>query len=217
MADSSLQMQPGTVFLVGAGPGHPGLITRWGYDLLQRCDAVAYDALIPMELISGLPERVEKYYVGKRAGKHSMPQSQINELLVALSRRGLRVVRLKGGDPFVFGRIGEEAAYLSAAGIPVVMVPGVTAASAAAAMSGFSLTTRQESSWIFIATGHPAEDSSTPVPWDQVAVLQGGTLVVYMGIARLSRIVDQLIDSGMAPDTPAVVVQAACSDPYMRP
>ena len=209
MADSSLRGQPGTVFLVGAGPGHPGLITRWGYDLLQRCDAVAYDALIPMELISGLPERVEKYYVGKRAGKHSMPQAQINELLVALARRGLHVVRLKGGDPFVFGRIGEEAAYLSAAGVPVVMVPGVTAASAAAAMSGFSLTTRQESSWIFIATGHPAEDSSTPVPWDQVAVLQGGTLVVYMGIARLGRIVDQLIDSGMAPDTPAVVVQAA--------
>ncbi|MBN2321880.1 MAG: uroporphyrinogen-III C-methyltransferase, partial [Acidobacteria bacterium] len=139
MVDSSIQMPAGTVFLVGAGPGHPGLITRWGYDLLQQCDAVAYDALIPMELISGLPERVEKYYVGKRAGKHSLPQPQINELLVTLARRGLRVVRLKGGDPFVFGRIGEEATYLSAAGVPVVMVPGVTAASAAAAMSGFSL------------------------------------------------------------------------------
>ena len=209
MADSSIQMPAGTVFLVGAGPGHPGLITRWGYDLLQQCDAVAYDALIPMELISGLPERVEKYYVGKRAGKHSLPQPQINELLVTLARRGLRVVRLKGGDPFVFGRIGEEATYLSAAGVPVVMVPGVTAASAAAAMSGFSLTTRQESSWIFIATGHPVENSNTPVPWDQVAALQGGTLVVYMGIARLNHIADQLLASGRAPDTPAVVVQAA--------
>ncbi len=200
---------PGTVFLVGAGPGHPGLITRWGYDLLQQCDAVAYDALIPMELISGLPDRVEKYYVGKRAGKHSLPQPRINELLVQLARRGLRVVRLKGGDPFVFGRIGEEASYLSTSGIPVVMVPGVTAASAAAAISGFSLTTRQESSWIFIATGHPAENSSTPVPWDQVAALPGGTLVIYMGIARLERIVAQLLSSGMSPGTPAVVVQAA--------
>ncbi len=209
MTDSAVYGNPGTVFLVGAGPGHPGLITRWGYDLLQQCDAVAYDALIPMELISGLPERVEKYYVGKRAGKHSIPQPQINELLVKLARRGLRVVRLKGGDPFVFGRIGEEAAHLSTAGIPVVMVPGVTAASAAAAISGFSLTTRQESSWIFIATGHPAENSSTPVPWDQVAALPGGTLVIYMGIARLDRIVEQLLSSGMSPETPAVVVQAA--------
>ncbi|MBN2242234.1 MAG: uroporphyrinogen-III C-methyltransferase [Acidobacteria bacterium] len=209
MADNSAKTQPGTVYLVGAGPGHPGLITRWGYDLLQQCDAVAYDALIPMELISGLPERVEKYYVGKRAGKHSLPQPRINEMLAALAKRGLRVVRLKGGDPFVFGRIGEEAAYLSAAGVPVVMVPGVTAASAAAAMSGFSLTTRQESSWIFIATGHPAENSSTPVPWDRIGALPGGTLVVYMGIARLNEIAGQLLASGMPPATPAVVVRAA--------
>jgi uroporphyrinogen III methyltransferase/synthase len=207
MTDSSAKY--GTVYLVGAGPGHPGLITRWGFDLLQKCDAVAYDALIPMELISGLHDGVEKYYVGKRSGKHSMPQSQINELLVSLARRGLNVVRLKGGDPFVFGRIGEEAEYVAAAGIPIVMVPGVTAASAAAAMSGFSLTSRQESSWIFIATGHPAENSSTPVPWDRVASLAGGTLVIYMGIARLEKIVGQLIDSGMAAETPAVVVQAA--------
>ncbi|MEJ2110339.1 MAG: uroporphyrinogen-III C-methyltransferase [Acidobacteriota bacterium] len=206
---NNASQKTGIVYLVGAGPGHPGLITRWGYDLLQQCDAVAYDALIPMELISGLPERVEKYYVGKRARRHSVPQPQINALLVTLAKRGLNVVRLKGGDPFVFGRIGEEAQHLSDAGIPVVMVPGVTAASAAAAMAGFSLTTRQESSWVFIATGHPAENSSTPVPWDKVASLQGGTLVIYMGIARLESIVEQLISSGMSSDTPAVVVQAA--------
>jgi len=207
MTDSSIKK--GIVYLVGAGPGHPGLITRWGYDLLQRCDAVAYDALIPMELISGLPEGVEKYYVGKRARQHSMPQSQINELLVTLAKRGLNVVRLKGGDPFLFGRIGEEAKHLSDADVPVVMVPGVTAASAAAAMGGFSLTSRQESSWIFIATGHPAENSNTPVPWDKVASLPGGTLVIYMGIARLDSIVQQLLESGMSPETPAVVVHAA--------
>jgi uroporphyrinogen III methyltransferase/synthase len=199
----------GIVYLVGAGPGHPDLITRLGYDLLQNCDAVAYDALIPMELISGLPERVEKYYVGKRAGKHSLPQSQINDLLLKLAKRGLKVVRLKGGDPFIFGRSGEEAEHLAAAGIPVAMIPGVTAASAAAAMSGFSLTNRQTSSWIFLATGHGAEYSSFPVPWDRVAALPGGTFVIYMGLAQLDRLIAELLSSGLTPETPAMVVQAA--------
>jgi uroporphyrinogen III methyltransferase/synthase len=200
---------PGTVYLVGAGPGNPGLITRWGYELLQHCDAVAYDALIPMELIAGLPERVEKHYVGKRSGKHSVPQSQINELLVSLARRGLNVVRLKGGDPFIYGRSGEESDYLAAAGIPVVMIPGVTAASAAAALSGFSLTNRQESSWVFLATGHAAENTCTPVPWDKMGALTGGTLVVYMGLAKLDHVVGQLLSSGMNPEIPAIAVQAA--------
>jgi uroporphyrinogen III methyltransferase/synthase len=205
MNDSKL---PGTVYLVGAGPGHPGLITRWGYELLLQCDAVAYDALIPMELIAGLPQRVERYYVGKRAGKHSLPQSQINELLVTLARRGLNVVRLKGGDPFIYGRSGEEAEHLSAAGIPVVIIPGVTAASAAAALSGFSLTNRQSSSWIFLATGHGAE-SSTPVPWNQVGALPGGTIVIYMGLAKLDHVIEELLSSGLDPEIPAIAVQAA--------
>jgi uroporphyrinogen III methyltransferase / synthase len=199
----------GIVYLVGAGPGHPGLITRLGYDLLQQCDAVAYDALIPMELISGLPERVEKYYVGKRAGRHSLPQSQINELLLNLAQRGLKVVRLKGGDPFIFGRSGEEADCLAAAGIPVVMVPGVTAASAAAAMSGFSLTHRQAASWILLGAGHGAESTSVPVPWDRLAALPGGTFVIYMGLAKLENLVSQVLSSGMVPETPAIAVQAA--------
>jgi uroporphyrinogen III methyltransferase / synthase len=200
---------PGIVYLIGAGPGHPGLITRWGYELLQQCDAVAYDALIPMELIAELPERVEKHYVGKRAGRHSLPQSQINELLAALARRSLKVVRLKGGDPFIYGRSSEEAEYLAAAGIPVVMIPGVTAASAAAALSGFSLTNRLASSWVLLATGHSAESATIPVPWDKIGALPGGTLVVYMGLAKLDRVVEQLLSSGLAQDTPAVAVQAA--------
>lgn len=199
----------GTVFLIGAGPGHPGLITRLGYELLQHCDAVAYDALIPMELIAALPERVERYYVGKRAGKHSLPQSKINELLVALAKRGLNVVRLKGGDPSIFGRSGEEADYLTKAQISVVTIPGVTAASAAAAMSGFSLTNRHSASWIFMATGHGAESAAIPVPWDKVAALAGGTLVIYMGLAKLDQLVLQLLSAGLAPETPAMVVQAA--------
>jgi uroporphyrinogen III methyltransferase/synthase len=201
--------RPGIVFLVGAGPGHPGLITRWGYELLHHCDAVAYDALIPKELIAGLPERVERHYVGKRAGKHSLPQSQINELLATLARRGLKVVRLKGGDPFIYGRSGEEAEYLAKAGIPVIMVPGVTAASAAAALSGFSLTNRQSSSWVFLATGHAAENTGIPVPWDKVGALPGGTLVIYMGLAKLDHVVEELLSSGLAPDIPAIAVQAA--------
>ena len=208
MVDNSAKA-PGTVFLVGAGPGHPGLITRLGYELLQHCDAVAYDALIPMELIAALPERVERHYVGKRAGKHSLPQAKINELLAGLAKRGMNVVRLKGGDPSIFGRCGEEAEYLSDAGIPVVTIPGVTAASAAAAMSGFSLTNRHSASWIFLATGHGAESASIPVPWDQVAALPGGTLVIYMGLAKLDQLVSQLLCSGLAPETPAMVVQAA--------
>jgi uroporphyrinogen III methyltransferase/synthase len=207
MTDSS--NPTGIVYLVGAGPGHPGLITRWGYELLQHCDAVAYDALIPMELIAGLPEGIELYYVGKRAGRHSLPQSQINELLVVLARRGLRVVRLKGGDPFIYGRSSEEAEYLAAAGIPVVMIPGVTSASAAAALCGFSLTNRQSSSWVFMATGHGAENSSNPVPWNKVGALPGGTLVIYMGLAKLDRVVEQLLSSGLSPEIPAVAVQAA--------
>jgi uroporphyrinogen III methyltransferase / synthase len=199
----------GIVYLVGAGPGNPGLITRLGYDLLQQCDAVAYDALIPMELISGLPDRVEKYYVGKRAGRHSMPQSQINDLLLKLAKRGLKVVRLKGGDPFIFGRSGEEAEHLSAAGIPVIMIPGVTAASAAAAMAGFSLTNRHAASWILLGTGHGAESASIPVPWDRIAALPGGTFVIYMGLAKLDNLIAQILSSGLAPETPAIAVQAA--------
>ena len=206
MAD--LPKTTGMVYLVGAGPGHPGLITRLGYELLQKCDAVAYDALIPMELIAELPQKIERYYVGKRAGRHSLPQSQINELLVTLARRGLKVVRLKGGDPFIYGRSGEEAEYLSAAGIPVTIIPGVTAASAAAALSGFSLTNRQSSSWIFLATGHGAE-SSIPVPWDRIGALPGGTIVVYMGLAKLDHVIHELLSSGLDPEIPAIAVQAA--------
>ena len=119
-----------------------------GYDLLQRCDAVAYDALIPLELVASLPERVERHYVGRRAGRHSMPQAEKNRLLVDLALRGLNVVRLKGGDTAFFGGSAEEAECLAAAGVRVVVVPGVTAASAVAAASGLPLTDRRGASWV---------------------------------------------------------------------
>ncbi len=199
----------GTVYLVGAGPGHPGLITRMGYDLLQRCDAVAYDALIPLELVSSLPERVERHYVGRRAGRHSMPQSEKNRLLVDLALRGLNVVRLKGGDTAFFGGTAEEAECLAAAGVRVVVVPGVTAASAVAAASGLPLTDRRGASWVFFATGHGSSAESIPVPWQEIAGLHGGTIVIYMGLANLEEIVKQILAGGCAAGTPCMIVQGA--------
>ncbi len=199
----------GTVYLVGAGPGHPGLITRMGYDLLQRCDAVAYDALIPLELVSSLPERVERHYVGRRAGRHSMPQSEKNRLLVDLALRGLNVVRLKGGDTAFFGGTAEEAECLAAAGVRVVVVPGVTAASAVAAASGLPLTDRRGASWVFFATGHGSSAEPIPVPWREIAGLRGGTIAIYMGLANLAEIVGQMLAGGCAAGTPCMIVQGA--------
>lgn len=199
----------GIVYMVGAGPGHPGLITRMGYELLQSCDAVAYDDLIPLELVVRLPESTERYYVGKRAGKHSMSQEKINDLLVELAKRGLSVVRLKGGDPMIFGRSGEEVDRLAQEGIPFVIVPGVTAASAAAATTGISLTDRRCASWLMLATGHEAESGSPAVPWEQVASLEGKTIVVYMGVSSLSRIVEKLLAGGADPSQPCMVVENA--------
>jgi uroporphyrinogen III methyltransferase/synthase len=206
---SSGSGKTGIVYLVGAGPGHPGLITRMGYDLLQHCDAVAYDALIPMELIASLPERVERHYVGRRAGRHSMPQSEKNRLLVHLAQRGLTVVRLKGGDTAFFGGSAEEAECLAASGIPVVVVPGVTAASAVAAASGLPLTDRRGASWVFFATGHGAAGDALPVPWREIAGLRGGTVVIYMGLANLEQIVNLLLAGGQAGNTPCMAVQGA--------
>ena len=203
---------PGTVYLVGAGPGHPGLITRMGYDVLQRCDAVAYDALIPLELIAALPGRVERYYVGRRAGRHSMPQQDKNHLLVSLALRGLDVVRLKGGDTSFFAHSSDDVETLTAAGIPVVVIPGVTAASAVAATAGLSITDRRAASWAFFATGHGASNCEPiPIPWREVAGLSGGTIVVYMGLSNLEQIACQLIQGGTPPGTPCLVVQRASS------
>jgi len=199
----------GIVYLVGAGPGHPGLITRLGYELLQSCDVIVYDDLIPIELIVGLSARIEKYYVGKRVGRHSKPQDETNRLLVELANSGRKVIRLKGGDPMFFSRTGEEAAYLSGEGIECMIVPGVTAASAASAEAGFSLTDRRAASWVLMATGHEARSDSLPVPWQDIGTLKGGTVVVYMGIGELESIIVQMLKGGVDPDTPSCVIQNA--------
>lgn len=201
--------QPGIVYLIGAGPGHPGLITRLGYDILHRADAVVYDDLIPTELIAELLPDVKRHYVGKRAGKLSLPQAEINDLLVKLAQRGMTVARLKGGDPLIFGRSGEEMDALSSAGIPTVIIPGVTALTAVAATAGITLTDRRVASWILLATGREADSPSPVVPWREIAGLSGGTLAVYMGLSTLKRIVGELLAGGMAPQTPVMVVSKA--------
>ncbi|MDP8238843.1 MAG: uroporphyrinogen-III C-methyltransferase [Candidatus Hatepunaea meridiana] len=195
------------MFLVGAGPGHPGLITLYGHELLRKCDVVVYDDLAPYELVAALPSHIERYYVGKRAGRHSKPQKETNSLLVSLAKEGKKVVRLKGGDPFIFGRGGEEVSCLKTAGIPFEIVPGVTAVSAVAAGAGIPLTDRRDSSWLLMATGHEASSASLPVPWEEIAGLKGGTIAVYMGVSKLAGTVDKLLTGGSDPNTKTAVVE----------
>ena len=199
----------GRVYLVGAGPGDPGLITFRAMELLAAADAVCYDALIDPTLIATLPWEIERHYVGKRAGSHSRSQGEIEELLIKLANEGKRVVRLKGGDPYVFGRGGEEALALKKAGVACEVVPGVTAATAATAFAGIPLTHRGVSSFAVLFTAHEASDGHVDdkLPLDKFAQLPGGTLVGYMGVGRLAYIRDTLIESGMKGGTPAAVIE----------
>ena len=198
----------GIVYLVGAGPGDPDLITVRARYLLDRCDAVVYDSLIPYELILTLPAHVEHHYVGKEAGRHSLPQPEINALLANLASAGKRVVRLKGGDPFVFGRGAEEAEYLGEKGVRYEVVPGITSGVAALAYSGIPCTDRRDASYVVFLTGHKAVDKvSSGVPWEWVAKARNGTLVIYMGVAEISNLVDALNAHGMPAGTPAAVVE----------
>ncbi len=198
----------GRVYLIGAGPGDPDLISVKGYERLQSCDAVVYDNLIPSELIVSLPRNIEKYYVGKKAGNHALPQDDINSLMGKLAKEGKIVVRLKGGDPFVFGRGGEEARYLKEHDIDFEIIPGIPAAVAASACSGIPATDREHASFVVYATGHKAKDKTTSdVPWEWIASAKKGTIVIYMGVIEIENIVSRLIQSGMSPDTPAAIVE----------
>lgn len=196
----------GIVYLVGAGPGDPGLITVRGQALLANCDAVVHDALANPTLLRGL--RAELHDAGKRGGSaDSARQEEINALLVRLARMGKRVVRLKGGDPFVFGRGSEEAQALARESIPFEIVPGVTAGIAAPAYAGIPVTHRGLSTSVTFVTGHedPAKGAPT-IDWGALA-RAGGTLVLYMGVRALARIVPALRTAGMPDDTPAAAVQ----------
>ena len=195
----------GTVYLVGAGPGDPGLLTMKAHDLLKSCDALVYDYLVNPELLRCVSARAERVYVGKVGGGRQTPQTDINRLLVALAREGKRVVRLKGGDPFLFGRGGEEAEALHAAGISFEVVPGVSSALAAPAYAGIPLTHRVFSSSVAILTGAHADGGSHTNALAGLASAE--TIVVLMGMSRLGEIASELIAAGRSPETPAAVVR----------
>src|SRR3954471_19013323 len=197
----------GTVYLVGAGPGDPGLMTRRALDLIASADAILYDRLIPPGALDGARPDADLRYVGKQPGGHSHTQEDINALLVELAQSGAEVVRLKGGDPFVFGHGGEEAQALSAAGLAFEVVPAVTAGVAAPAYAGIPVTHRDDASAVAFVTGH--EDPEKPesaLDWPALAAFPG-TLVLYMGIRNLAGIASSLVGGGRPPTEPVAVVE----------
>lgn len=197
----------GKVFLVGAGPGDPGLITQKGKACIAAADVLVYDYLASPELLRHAAETAERIYAGKQGGDHTLTQDQINSLIVEKALSGKVVTRLKGGDPFIFGRGGEEIEALIAAGIPFEIVPGVTSAVAAPAYAGIPLTHRKYASCVTFVTGHedPTKSSSS-IQWESLAKT-GGTLVFLMGVKNLSHITGQLMAAGMSADTPAALVR----------
>lgn len=199
---------PGTVYLVGAGCGGADLITVRGLRLLESCGAVVYDDLIARDLPDAAPAGALRLPMGKREGRHSASQEEICAKLVELAQAGLAVVRLKGGDPFVFGRGGEEALALMEAGVPFEVVPGVTSAIAIPALAGIPVTHRGVSRSVHIATAHTA-DTPDGLPEELGALaLLPGTLVLLMGLSRLERIAERLVEAGRPPSTPAAVLSS---------
>lgn len=204
-------MRPASVALVGAGPGDPGLITVRGLECLRRADVVVYDRLVHPRLLDEAP-RARRVFAGKAAGRHALPQERINALLVTYARRGRRVVRLKGGDPFVFGRGGEEALALARARVPFEIVPGVSAAVAAPAYAGIPLTHRGVARSFAVVTGHEeAGGRAARVDWPRLAT-SVDTLVVLMGVAALPRIARMLMAHGRPAGTPVALVRWGTTD-----
>ncbi|MBI5582334.1 MAG: uroporphyrinogen-III C-methyltransferase [Deltaproteobacteria bacterium] len=197
----------GKVYLVGAGPGDPELLTLKGRRLLAEADVVVYDFLANAALLRHIPETSEKIYVGKKGGDHTLAQSGINQLIIDKAREGKKVVRLKGGDPFIFGRGGEEAEELVQAGIPFEVVPGVTSAIAVPAYAGIPLTHRRYNSSVALVTGHEDEQKGpTGLDWKKLAT-GIETLVFLMGFKNLPRIIARLVDNGREPTTPAALIR----------
>ena len=197
------------VFLIGAGPGDPELITIKARRILEGCDAVVYDDLIPEEVLGLAPREARKIYVGKRAGKEYMKQPRINELLLGLAQEGLDVARLKGGDPCIFGRGGEEALFLREHGVPVEIIPGITSAIAGPISAGIPPTHRGLAASVTFVTAHedPTKESGF-MDWAHLAK-DPGTIVFLMGAGRIGAIAGRLMEEGMPADTPCAVVQDA--------
>jgi uroporphyrin-III C-methyltransferase/precorrin-2 dehydrogenase/sirohydrochlorin ferrochelatase len=200
-------MRVGKVYLVGAGPGDPELLTLRAARVLRTADAVVYDHLAAPSILDLAPRHAQRVYAGKQRGKHALAQEEINRLLVRLASGGATVIRLKGGDPYVFGRGGEEAEALAAAGIPFEVVPGVTAATGAAAYAGFPLTHRNCAQTLVFVTGH-LKDGSMNLDWPALA-RPAQTVVVYMGLQGLPILCRELVAHGLPAATPAAVVERA--------
>ena len=199
-------MRKGKVYLVGAGPGDPGLMTVKGLDCLRRADVVIYDRLVDESILNEARPEAEKIYVGKASSHHTLEQETINHLLIQKAREGKVVVRLKGGDPFVLGRGGEEAEALAKNDIPFEVVPGVSSAIAVPAYAGIPVTHRGVASSFTVVTGHKASDRGEPnIAWDKLAT-GTDTLVILMGIGNLAYVVDQLIKNNKPPSTPVAVI-----------
>lgn len=198
----------GKVYLIGAGPGDPELLTLKAARLMAEADVVVHDRLVSDQIMALVPEATRRVFVGKTAGSHPVPQSRINGILVELAQEGLIVARVKGGDPLIFGRGSEEAAELARAGIEVEIVPGITAAQGASATTGVPLTHRGVSAGVRYLTGHRAEDAQGGPDWTGLAD-PDTTLVVYMGALQIGAIAGGLMGAGRAGDTPVLAISSA--------
>lgn len=202
----------GKVYLLGSGPGDPELLTVKADRILRTVDVIFHDRLVSDQIVRNLPEAIDRVDCGKKAGRHKLSQDEINEKLYEEATQGRDVARLKGGDPLVFGRGGEEYRFLQDHGIPVEIVPGITAATAAASELGIPLTDRHVASEVTFLTGHEApKKSADELDWDCMATCRK-TLVIYMGVNQLPNITETLVEKGRDPETPALAVEKATSD-----
>lgn len=204
-------MEYGKVYIVGAGPGNPKLLTLRALEVLREADLIIYDRLVGEEILKLIPEGAEKIYAGKSPREHMLTQEEINRLMVKAAMEGKIVVRLKGGDPFLFGRGGEEAEFLAANNIPFEIIPGVSSALAVPAYAGIPVTHRNYSSSVAIVTGSQAADATRRVNWRKLSEAVD-TIVVLMGLENLADIVRSLLDAGLKPETPTAIIEWGTTD-----